>query len=38
MDSVRRNYSLEMISGIATNVKNKETYIKLLNFSKFQKF
>ena len=29
MDSVKRNYSQEMISGIATNVKSKEIFTKL---------
>ena len=38
MDSVKKNYSLEMINGTVTSVKNKEIFTKLLNFSKFQKF
>jgi len=38
MDSVKKNCFLETINGTATNVKNKEIYTKLLNFSKYQKF
>jgi hypothetical protein len=38
MDSAKKNCSLEMTNGFATSARNIGIFIKLLNFSKYQRF